>query len=128
MARGDFQLSLSKVSSQYILLDPRGFEQVVCEERDGMENPSARGVLGWLELEKLSLGPKPGVPGLASAHVRRGGKEEGRGSKALGNGEQSRRFGLKGSRGHTQVDAGNQKGMGSCQTVLMCSLGEGFPE
>lgn len=37
MAKGDFQISLVKVSSQYILLDPRSFEQVVCAERDGME-------------------------------------------------------------------------------------------
>lgn len=33
MAKGDFQISLVKVSSQYILLDPRSFEQVVCAER-----------------------------------------------------------------------------------------------
>lgn len=82
MAKGDFQISLSKVSSQYILLDPRSFEQVVCAERDGMENPSARGILRWLELEKLSLGPKPGVPVLASAHARHGRREEGWGSQA----------------------------------------------
>lgn len=81
MAKGDFQISLVKVSSQYILLDPRSFEQVVCAERDGMENPSARGILGWLQLEKLCLGPKPGVPALASAHVRHGGREEGQGVK-----------------------------------------------
>lgn len=80
MVKGDFQISLSKVFLQYILFDFRSFEQVVCVERDGMENFFVRGILRWLELEKFSLGFKLGVLVLVFVYVRYGWREEGWGS------------------------------------------------